>query len=71
MTEYRVQSILIDSTGKDEVETIVDSFRTTDYEKTLDMVMCKHKLNSHYLYVVMEIDTQKIIYKSKDNKYLM
>lgn len=71
MTEYRVQAILIDNTGRNEIETVVDSFRTTDYEKTLDFVMQRHKTSSSYLYIVMEIETQNIIYKSKENKYFL
>ena len=43
MKEYRVQAILIDNTGRNEIETIVDSFKTTDYEKTLEFVMKKHR----------------------------
>lgn len=69
MKEYRVQAILIDTTGRNEIETIVDSFKTTDYEKTLDFVMQRHKVSSSYLYIVMDIETQEIIYKSKENKY--
>lgn len=69
MKEYRVQAILIDETGRNTIETVVDSFRTTDYEKTLDFVMGRHKVSSSYLYIVMDIETQEIIYRSKENKY--
>ena len=69
MKEYRVQAILIDETGRNTIETVVDSFKTTDYEKTLDFVMQRHKVSDSYLYIVMDIETQEIIYKSKDNKY--
>lgn len=69
MKEYRVQSILIDNTGRNEIETIVDSFKTTDYKKTLDFVMQKHKTSSSYLYIAMDIETQEIVFKSKENKY--
>jgi hypothetical protein len=69
MAKYRVQAILIDETGRNTIETVVDSFSTDDYEKTLDFVMKRHKISSSYLYIVMEIETQKIIYKSKENKY--
>jgi hypothetical protein len=69
MKEYRVQAILIDDTGRNEIETVVDSFKTTDYKKTLDFVMQRHKISSSYLYIVMDIETQEIIYKSKENKY--
>ena len=69
MKEYRVQAILIDNTGKTEIETVVDSFKTTDYQKTLDFVMQRHKTSSSYLYIVMDIETQEIVFKSKENKY--
>ena len=69
MKEYRVQAILIDNTGRNEIETVVDSFKTTDYEKTLEFVMKKHRFCSNYLYVAMEIENQKIIFKSKENKF--
>ena len=69
MKEYRVQAILIDNTGRNEIETIVDSFKTTDYEKTLEFVMKKHRFCNNYLFIVMEIETQKIIFKSKENKF--
>ena len=39
------------------------------FEKTLDFVMKRHIHCDSYLYVVMEIETQKVIYKSKENKY--
>jgi hypothetical protein len=71
MAKYRVQAILIDETGRNTIETVVDSFSTDDYEKTLDFVMQRHKTSSSYLYIVMEIETQKIIYKSKENKFFL
>ena len=69
MKEYRVQAILIDNTGRNEIETNVDSFKTTDYEKTLEFVMKRHRFCNDYLFIVMEIETQKIIFKSKENKF--
>ena len=69
MKEYRVQAILIDETGRNTIEIVVDSFRTTDYEKTLDFAMRRHKISDSYLYIVMDIETQEIIYKTKENKY--
>ena len=69
MKEYRVQAILIDSTGRNKIETVIDSFKTTDYEKTLEFVMKKHRFCDDYLYVAMEIENQKIIFKSKENKF--
>lgn len=69
MKEYRVQAILIDETGRSTVETITDSFKTTDYLQTLDFVMRRHKTNNHFLYIAMDIETQEIVFKSKENKY--
>ena len=69
MKEYRVQAILIDETGRNTIESVVDSFKTTDYKKTLDFVMQRHKISDSYLYIVMDIETQEIIFKSKENKY--
>ena len=69
MKEYRVQAILIDNTGRNEIATVIDSFKTTDYEKTLEFVMKKHRFCGDYLYVAMEIENQKIIFKSKENKF--
>lgn len=69
MKEYRVQAILIDETGRNTVETVVDSFITTDYEKTLDFVMQRHKTSDSYLYIAMDIETQEIVFKSKENKF--
>ena len=69
MKEYRVQAILIDSTGRNKIETVIDSFKTTDYEKTLEFVMKRHRFCNDYLYIAMEIENQKIIFKSKENKF--
>lgn len=69
MKEFRVQAILIDETGRNVIETVIDSFKTTDYEKTLDFVMQRHRFSSSYLYIVMDIETQNIIVKTKENKY--
>lgn len=69
MKEYRVQAILIDETGRNTIESVVDSFKTTDYEKTLDFVMKRHIHCDSYLYIAMDIETQEIVFKSKENKY--
>ena len=71
MKEYRVQAILIDTTGRNTIETVVDSFITTNYQATLDNLMKKHKSSSSYLYIAIELDTKNIIFKSKENKYLL
>lgn len=69
--EYKVQAILIDDTGANVIETIIDSFLTTDYKKTLDTAMKRHKSSNKYLYIVLDIETQEIVYKSKENKYFL
>lgn len=39
--EYLVQAILIDNTGRNTIETVIDSFRTDDYQPILDRLMKK------------------------------
>ena len=65
--KYLVQAILIDG----DIETVVDSFKTDNYETTLDFVMKKHRTSKKYLYVVMEIKGQKIIAKTEENRYFI
>lgn len=67
MKKYLVQSILLD--GK--TETVIDSFQADDYEKMLEFIMKRHKHSNKYLYMVMEIDSQKIIKKTNKNKYFL
>ena len=67
--KYRVQAILIDTTGMVAIEVIANSITTTDYQAALDHLMKKHKSSHSYLYIVMELESQNIIYKSKENKY--
>lgn len=69
MTEYRVQAILIDDTGRNEIETVTDSFKSTDYQMTLDYLMKRHKTSNKYLYIVVNADTQEVVYRSRENKY--
>ena len=66
---YRVQAILIDTTGRDTIETIVNSLTTDDYKAALDYLMKKHKSSNHYLYNVLDLKTMELIYSSTDNKY--
>lgn len=65
MKKYLVQATLSDGC----IETVIDSFKTDDAEKMLDFVMKRHKNSLKYLYMVMEIKTQKIIVKTEKNKY--
>ena len=67
--EYLVQAILIDDTGKSVIETVVNSLRTTDYQTSLEFLMKKHRNSKSYLYIAMVIESQEIVYKSKENKY--
>ena len=55
--EYLVQAILIDNTGRNTIETVIDSFRTDDYQRTLDRLMKKHKNSNKYKFTVVEIET--------------
>ena len=66
---YRVQSILHDRTGRDEIESVADSFATNDYKAVLDIVMHKHRFSSSYEYIVLEIATQTVIVRTTENKY--
>lgn len=65
--KYLVQGILIDG----DRETVIDSIKTDNYETSLDFIMRRHKTSSSYLYIVMEIEEQKIITKTKENKYYL
>ena len=67
--EYLVQAILIDNTGRNTIETVIDSFRTDDYQRTLDRLMKKHKNSNKYKFTVVEIETQEIIISTMHNKY--
>ena len=69
MKKYRVQAILIDTTGVKTVTTITNSYTTSDYEGALDHLMRKNNSCNHYLYNVLDLDTDKIIYSSTENKY--
>lgn len=71
MKEYLVQAILIDNTGRNTIETVINSWKTTDYKTALDDLMKLHKQSKSYLYVAMEIETQEIVFKSKVNKYAL
>lgn len=63
--KYLVQAILNDG----DINSVVDSFKTNDYNSTLDFLMRRHKNSYHYQYVVMEIATQEIIIRDSLNKY--
>lgn len=63
--EYLVQAILTDG----DIETVIDSIKTDDDKATVDFLMRRHKTNSHYRYVVMEISTQKVVINTTRNIY--
>lgn len=67
--KYLVQAILIDNMGNNTIETVIDSFRTDDYERTLKFVMQKHKHSCHYQYNVFDTTNNKIILTTKNNYY--
>lgn len=67
--KYLVQAILVDNTGRNTIETVVDSIKTDDYQATLDFVMKRHKSSNHYLYCVMDIESRNILVKTNENKY--
>lgn len=63
--KYLVQSILLDS----GIETVIDSRKTDDYKSALDFMMQKHKHSTNYLYIVMEIETLKVLVHTTKNVY--
>ena len=70
-SSYRVQAILIDTMGRNTIETIIDSCTTQDYKATLDRLMKKHKSSNHYQYNVLDLKTEELIYSSMENKYYL
>lgn len=67
--KYLVQAILIDNMGNNTIETVIDSFRTDDYERTLKFVMQKHKHSHNYQYNVLDITNNNVIISTKNNCY--
>ena len=65
--KYLVQGILIAGAN----ETVIDSIKTDDYKATLDFVMKRHKASNKYLYIAMEIETQKEVFRTDKNKYFL
>jgi len=63
--KYLVQAILQDG----DIETVVDSIKTDDWENTVDFVMRRHKSNYHYLYTVLDIETKEVLLKQIRNKF--
>ena len=67
MGKYLVQAILIAGVN----ELVTDSIKTDDYKATLDFVMKRHKASNKYLYIAMEIETQKEVFRTDKNKYFL
>ena len=64
--KYLVQAILIDG----DIETIIDSFKTDNYTDVLEFVMKRHKSSTNYLYVAMNRDTQEVVIRTRENKFI-
>ena len=64
--KFLVQSILFDDNGQ---ETIIESIKTDNYTKTIDLLMQRHKHSNKYVYIAMQINDQNVIYKIRENKY--
>lgn len=63
--KYLVQAILIEGS----IEIVVDSIKT-DYDRaTVEMLMKRHRNNSHYIYNVMDIETQELLIHTSRNIY--
>lgn len=67
--KYLVQGILIDNTGKNTIETPIDSIKSDDYMSTIEFIMKRHKSSPHYLYRAIEIETQKVVFSTTKNKF--
>lgn len=67
--KYLAQAILIDNTGRDTIETVIDSIKTDNDRETVKFLMKRHRTNPHYLYVVMDIETQEVVIHTDRNIY--
>lgn len=65
--KYLAQAILIDNTGRNTIETVIDSIKTDDDRATVEFLMRRHKSNPHYLYKVIEIETQAVVISTTRN----
>lgn len=63
--KYLVQAILFDS----GIETVIDSRKTDEYESVLGFMMKQHKHSTNYLYIVMEIETLKVLVHTTENVF--
>lgn len=69
MKKYLVQAILIDNTGRETIETVINSIRTDDDKAAVEYLMKKHRSSNNYLYNVMDLETQEIIISTTRNIY--
>ena len=63
--KYLVQAILVDG----DIETIPDSFKTDNYQETLDFVMKRHRISSSYIYIVLDLTTKEVLIRTTENKF--
>lgn len=64
---YLVQAILVDG----DYETPIDSFKTDNYQETLDFVMGRHKTSHSYIYTAMDLTTQEVLIRTNRNKFAL
>ena len=65
--KYLAQAILIDNDGRNTIESVVDSIKTDDDRATIEFLMRRHKNNPHYLYKVIDIETQEVVISTTRN----
>ena len=63
--KYLVQAILVDG----DIETVSDSFKTDNYQETLDFVMKRHRTSSSYIYTVLDLTTKEVLIRTAENKF--
>ena len=66
---YLIQAILIDDTGRNTIETVVNSIKSDDYNTAIEFLMKKHKNSTHYLYRAIEIENQQVVASTTENKF--
>ena len=60
---------MIDETGRNIIETVIESVLTEDWKSSIDKLMKRHRHSRAYLYIAMNSETQEMVFKSKINKY--
>ena len=69
--KYLVQAILIDNTGRNTIETVVDSFKTDDYQVGIEFCMKRHRSSNKYIYNALDIEARKVVFSTTCNKFFM